>query len=252
MINYHFCHFRQCVHFWTYLENIWYYHLIDNVIFIIIFILLRSTPIVKIEDWNRIYRRHADIVEWQDQPFCRKNTRSATVKEQTNVLLREILVKTVWAWKCFKWIIEKILKSAIFVEFMQIVECVILLSFLWRKIPSSSAWYHASTFVTILSGPLAQWAERGADNAKAVSSILTGTTILVSPFFCSCISRLQPARVTDLLITGQLVLAGAPLNNFWVFIQFQSDQSREANSVLVSFIVWFFCTFLIFCEWCFT
>ena len=122
-INYHFCHFRQCVHFWTYLENIWYYHLIDNVIFIIIFILLRSTPIVKIEDWNRIYRRHADIVEWQDQPFCRKNTRSATVKEQTNVLLREILVKTVWAWKCFKWIIEKILKSAIFVEFMQIVEC---------------------------------------------------------------------------------------------------------------------------------
>ena len=96
-----------------------------------------------------------------------------------------------------------------------------------------------------MSGPLAQWAERGADTAKAVSSILTGTTILVSPFFSSCISLLQSARVTDLLITGQLVLAGAPLNNFWVFIQFQSDQSKEANSVLVSFIVWFFCTFLI-------
>ena len=67
-----------------------------------------------------------------------------------------------------------------------------------------------------MSGPLSQWAERGADNAKAVSSILTQTIILVvSPFFCSCISLLQTARVTDLLITGQLVLAGAPLNNFW-------------------------------------
>ena len=99
--------------------------------------MLRWTPIVKIKDWNRIDRRHVDIAELQDQPFCPKNFRSATVKGQTNVLLTEILVKTVWAWKCFKWIIEKILKSAIFVEFMQIVECVILLSFLWRKIPSS-------------------------------------------------------------------------------------------------------------------
>ena len=105
------------------------------------------------------------------------------------------------------------------------------------KYPPPSAWYHASAFLIILSGPLAQWAERGADTAKAVSSILTGTTILVSPFFCSCISLLQSARVTDLLITGQLVLAGAPLNNFWVFIQFPISQikaRRQTVSLWVS------------------
>ena len=41
------------------------------------------------------FPRHVDIAELQDQPFCPKNFRSATVKGQTNVLLTEILVKTV-------------------------------------------------------------------------------------------------------------------------------------------------------------
>ena len=128
---------------------------------------------------------------------------------------------------------------------MQIVECVILL---WRKIRSSICMIPCFSVFNYFVGSVSSVGKRGADNAKAVSSILTRTIILVSPFFCSCISLLQTARVTDLLITGQLLLAGAPLNKFWVFIQFQSDQSKQANSFLVSFMVWFFCTFLIFCE----
>ena len=42
-------------------------------------------------------------------------------------------------------------------------------AFCGGKYPPPSAWYHASAFLTILSGPLAQWAESGADNVKAVS-----------------------------------------------------------------------------------
>lgn len=146
---------------------------------------------------------------------------------------------------------KKKLKSAVFRRIMQIVECVIHSAFCGGKYPPPTAWYHASTFLIILSGPLSQSAEHFTDNAKAVSSILTRTIILVSPFFCSCTSLSQTARVTDLFITGQLVLTGAPLNNFRVFMQFPSDQSKEANSVLGSLFIWVFCTFLIFCAWCF-
>ena len=81
-----------------------------------------------------------------------------------------------------------------------------------------------------MSGPLGQWAECDADNAKAVSSILTRTIILVSPFFLFLYSSSATARVTDLLITGQLVLAGAPLNNFWVFMEFPSDRKARRQT----------------------
>ena len=103
---------------------------------------------------------------------------------------------------------------------MQIVECVILLSFLWRKIPSSICMIPCFSVFNYLVGSFSSAGRAWSDNAKAVSSILTRTIILVSPFFCSCISLLQTARVTNLLITGQLAL------NFRVFMQFPSDQSK--------------------------
>ena len=104
---------------------------------------------------------------------------------------------------------------------MQIVECVILLSFLWRKIPSSICMIPCFSVFNYLVGSFSSAGRAWSDNAKAVSSILTRTIILVSPFFCSCISLLQTARVTNLLITGQLAL------NFRVFMQFPSDQRVE-------------------------
>ena len=75
-----------------------------------IFVTLRSTPIVKIEDASLI-----NTAVWQEKAFqCRKNIRSETVKGHTNVLLKGIFVKIVRTWKYFKWIIEKLLKSAFF------------------------------------------------------------------------------------------------------------------------------------------
>ena len=84
------------------------YVILVIILYIFIFLLL-STPIVKIED------AHVYTAVWQEEAFqCPKNIRSETVKGHTNVLLTGIFVKTVWSWKYFKRIIEKLLKSAFF------------------------------------------------------------------------------------------------------------------------------------------